>query len=56
MNLIYDQTIKKINSHPNPEQICSNIERQAIDSWRDKFIGRIFFTINESLLQLYLEL
>ena len=35
---IYDQTIKKINSHPNPEYICTSFERQAVESWKDKFL------------------
>ena len=38
MNKIYDQTVAKINSHPNPEYICSNYEKQAVESWKEKFL------------------
>ena len=38
MNKIYDQTIEKINSHPNPEKLCSSYEKQAVELWKDKFL------------------
>ena len=37
MKLVYEQVTKKLNSIRNPQKVCLNIEKQAVESWIDKF-------------------
>ena len=42
MRLTYEQVVKRLNSIHSAQEVCTNIERQAAMSWKNKFIDNSY--------------